>query len=71
MIFLQILNSVVMNHVSIEDGCTVQGAVICSNVLLQEGCVLRDCQVSPEISNNLEEIFLFRFVQLFSRVIIR
>lgn len=36
-----------MNHASIEDGCTVQGSVICSNVQLQEGCVLRDCQVKP------------------------
>ncbi|KAK1317339.1 hypothetical protein QJS10_CPA05g00716 [Acorus calamus] len=40
-----IVNSIVMNHVTIEDGCLVQGSIICSNVHLQERVVLKDCQV--------------------------
>lgn len=34
-----------MDHVTIADGCSIQGSVICSNVQLQERAVLRDCQV--------------------------
>lgn len=34
-----------MNHVVIEDGCHIQGSVICNNVQLQERAVLKDCQV--------------------------
>lgn len=34
-----------MNHVTIGDGCSIQGSIICSNVQLQERAVLRDCQV--------------------------
>ena len=34
-----------MNHVTIADGCSIQGSVICSNVQLQERVVLKDCQV--------------------------
>ncbi|XP_048324253.2 uncharacterized protein LOC107410292 isoform X3 [Ziziphus jujuba] len=40
-----VVNSVVMNHVTIGDGCSIQGSVICSNVQLQERVVLKDCQV--------------------------
>lgn len=43
---LQVVNSVIMDHVTIGDGCSIQGSVICSNVQLQERVVLRDCQVS-------------------------
>ena len=43
---LQIVNSVVMNHVVIEDGCHIQGSVVCNNVQLQERSVLKDCQVA-------------------------
>jgi len=42
---MQVVNSVVMNHVSIGDCCSIQGSVICSNVQLQERAVLKDCQV--------------------------
>ena len=42
---MQVVNSVVMNHVTIGDGCIIQGSVICSNVQLQERVVLKDCQV--------------------------
>lgn len=35
-----------MNHVTIGDGCSIQGSVICSNVQLQERVVLKDCQVN-------------------------
>lgn len=42
---MQVVNSVLMNHVTIGDGCSVQGSVICSDVQLQERVVLRDCQV--------------------------
>jgi len=42
---LQIVNSVVMNHVVIEDGCHIQGSVVCNNVQLQERSVLKDCQI--------------------------
>ncbi|XVE59872.1 hypothetical protein DITRI_Ditri05aG0082000 [Diplodiscus trichospermus] len=42
---MQVVNSVVMNHVTIGDGCMIQGSVICSNVQLQERVVLKDCQV--------------------------
>lgn len=42
---MQVVNSVVMNHVTIGDGCSIQGSVICSNVQLQERVVLKDCQV--------------------------
>lgn len=45
-LILQIVNSVVMDHATIGDGCTVQGSVICSNVQLQERATLKDCQVS-------------------------
>ena len=41
----QIVNSVVMNHVVIEDGCHIQGSVVCNNVQFQERAVLKDCQV--------------------------
>ncbi|KAL0285300.1 UNVERIFIED_CONTAM: Translation initiation factor eIF-2B subunit gamma [Sesamum calycinum] len=40
-----IANSVVLNHVTIGDGCSIQGSIICSNVQLQERAVLKDCQV--------------------------
>lgn len=52
---MQVVNSVVMNHVTIGDGCSIQGSVICSNVQLQERVVLRDCQVSslsPSLSSH-------------------
>ena len=39
-----------MNHVTIGDGCTIQGSVICSNVQLQERAVLKDCQVRFSLS---------------------
>lgn len=42
---MQIVNSIVMNHVTIGDGCSIQGSVVCSNVQLQERVVLKDCQV--------------------------
>lgn len=44
-LLLQVANSVIMNHVTIADGCSIQGSVICSNVQLQERVVLKDCQV--------------------------
>lgn len=47
--FVQIVNSVVMNHVSIADGCSIQGSIICSNVQLQERAALKDCQVTKNI----------------------
>ncbi|KAH9741830.1 NTP transferase domain-containing protein [Citrus sinensis] len=40
-----VVNSVVMNHVTIGDGCSIQGSVICSNAQLQERVALKDCQV--------------------------
>ena len=43
---LQIVNSIVMNHVTIGDGCSIQGSVVCSNVQLLERVVLKDCQVT-------------------------
>ena len=46
---LQIVNSVVMNHVVIEDGCHIQGSVVCNNVQLQERSVLKDCQVASSV----------------------
>lgn len=42
---MQVVNSVVMNHVTIGDCCSIQGSVICSNVQLQERAILKDCQV--------------------------
>lgn len=42
---MQVVNSVVMNHVTIGDGCSIQGSVICSNAQLQERVALKDCQV--------------------------
>jgi translation initiation factor eIF-2B subunit gamma len=42
---VKIINSVVMDYVTVEDGCTIQNSVICSNVNLQERCSLKDCQV--------------------------
>eukprot|EP00250_Pteridium_aquilinum_P034003 c6841_g1_i1 orf=417-1817(-) len=44
---VKIMNSVVMDYVTIEDGCQVQGSVICSNAHLQERVILKDCQVGP------------------------
>lgn len=44
-LWMQVVNSVVMNHVSIGDCCSIQGSVICSNVQLQERAVVKDCQV--------------------------
>lgn len=43
--YMQVVNSIVMDHVTIGDGCSIQGSVICSNVQLQERVVLKDCQV--------------------------
>ncbi|KAF3333102.1 Translation initiation factor eIF-2B subunit gamma [Carex littledalei] len=40
-----IVNSIIMNHVTIEDNCTIQGSVISSNVQIQERASLKDCQV--------------------------
>lgn len=40
-----------MNHVSIADGCSIQGSVICSNVQIQERAVLKDCQVTLSNAN--------------------
>ncbi|KAI3518290.1 hypothetical protein L1887_06845 [Cichorium endivia] len=40
-----VVNSVIMNHVTIGDGCSIQGSVISSNVQLQERAVLKDCQI--------------------------
>lgn len=39
-----------MNHVTIGDGCSIQGSVVCSNVQLQERVVLKDCQVTSSLS---------------------
>jgi len=42
-----------MNHVTIGDGCSIQGSVICSNAQLEERAVLKDCQViSPSLPNS-------------------
>jgi translation initiation factor eIF-2B subunit gamma len=38
-----------MNHVVIEDGCHIQGSVVCNNVQLQERAVLKDCQVLSSV----------------------
>ncbi|CAA7044761.1 unnamed protein product [Microthlaspi erraticum] len=40
-----VVNSVVMDHATIGDGCSIQGSVICSHAQLQERVALRDCQV--------------------------
>ncbi|KAI3775992.1 hypothetical protein L1987_45752 [Smallanthus sonchifolius] len=40
-----VVNSVIMNHVTIGDGCSIQGSIISSNVQLQERAVLKDCQI--------------------------
>ncbi|KAE9462313.1 hypothetical protein C3L33_05767, partial [Rhododendron williamsianum] len=42
---VKVVNSVIMDHVTIGDGCSIQGSVICSNVQLQDRVVLKDCQV--------------------------
>ncbi|PHT42590.1 hypothetical protein CQW23_16615 [Capsicum baccatum] len=42
---VKVVNSVIMNHVTIRDGRSVQGSIICSKVQLQECVVLRDFQV--------------------------
>ncbi|KAF2291930.1 hypothetical protein GH714_042272 [Hevea brasiliensis] len=39
---VKVVNSVIMNHVTIGDGSSIQG---CSNVQLQERAGLKDCQV--------------------------
>lgn len=49
---MQVVNSVVMNHVTIGESCSIQGSVICSNVQLQERAVLKDCQVICFTSRN-------------------
>lgn len=46
-----------MNHVVIEDGCHIQGSVICNNVQLQERAVLKDCQV-PIFSLFVHQFYL-------------
>lgn len=42
---VKIMNSVLMNYVTVEDGSVIQGCIISSNVHLQERANLRDCQV--------------------------
>jgi ADP-glucose pyrophosphorylase len=37
---MQVVNSVVMNHVTIGGFCSIQGSVICSNVQLEERAIL-------------------------------
>ena len=72
---LQIVNSVVMNHVVIEDGCHIQGSVVCNNVQLQERAVLKDCQVLSsvlpvaELASNIFHCVI-AFLGLFNRKII-
>lgn len=63
-IYLQVVSSVIMDHVTIGDGCSILGSVICSNVQLQERVVLKDCQVS--ISHTLT-ITHVRCICLFSQ----
>jgi hypothetical protein len=34
-----------MSYVTVEDGNLIQNSIICSNVILQEQSMLKDCQV--------------------------
>jgi translation initiation factor eIF-2B subunit gamma len=42
---VQIINSVLMHSVVLEDGCHVQNSVLSSGVHLQERASLKDCYV--------------------------
>ena len=37
----KIVNSVMMNHVMIDDGCLIQGSIVCSSAHLQEWATLK------------------------------
>lgn len=42
---LQVMNCVIGENVTIEDGCHLQNSIVCANAVLREKCSLRDCQV--------------------------
>lgn len=61
---LQIVNSIVMNHVTIEDSCTIQGSVISSNVQIQERASLKDCQVNSLFIQLIVQLMFFYFTRV-------
>ena len=60
------MNSVVMNYVTLEDGCQVQGSVICSNAHLQERVNLKDCQVKMRYDDFAILLFECIFINVIS-----
>lgn len=43
----QLINSVVMDDVTIGDGCHIQNSVLCAGLEVNAGCSLKDCTVAP------------------------
>eukprot|EP00958_Prasinococcus_capsulatus_P011327 scaffold1124_cov361-Prasinococcus_capsulatus_cf.AAC.8 len=61
---MQVINSVVMDHVTLDDFCVIQNCIVCSGAHLHEKANLRDCQVSWRVGNcALTDVVCFRTVQ--------
>lgn len=43
----KVINSVLMDGVSLGDGVHVQNSVLCAAAAVQDGAALKDCQVGP------------------------
>jgi translation initiation factor eIF-2B subunit gamma len=48
---MQVVNFVVMNHVTIGGFCSIQVSVICSNVQLQERAILAESSENLRMEN--------------------
>ncbi|XP_004363534.2 eukaryotic translation initiation factor 2B [Capsaspora owczarzaki ATCC 30864] len=42
---VKLVNCLLMDNVTVQDGCNLQSVVVCTNAVIQAGCTLRDCQV--------------------------
>lgn len=45
--YAQLINSVVMDDVTVEDGCHIQNSVLCAGSVVHAGGSLKDCTVGP------------------------
>jgi len=47
---VKVINCVIMDDVTVGDGCHIQNCIICSGAVVQERCSLKDCQVAEVIT---------------------
>lgn len=43
---VKVINCVLMDGVTVADGCHIQNSILCNGATVQERCTLKDCQVS-------------------------